>query len=215
MHGIGTALAALCATGGAGDEALARLVDTGALVVVRRTPEGKFLEVAAAVAIRRTADAVFAQVLDFDTHKDFIPRLLESESKSVEPGVIDVTYLVDSPFPFPNQRYTTRWQVDLFARALDGVWIRGDAKGHRKKWQVLDAGPGRSVAFYTASARPVGIVEALDDERQTATVALNVAAAMTVVESFKRRMEGQDAVDGGVVDEPDAGSLPGDAPTAP
>lgn len=175
------------------------LLARGPAVSVESDGEGRFEAAVAYVDVEAGVDRVFRVLTDFGSYREFVPRVVGSEAAPAEGGV-RVRWEIDSPGM--NTRYTVQYTLDLRAHAVDGRQVDGDLRGSRWRWELAELAPGRTRVRYLSKARNFSrVLDALEDEQQTVTAGLNVAAAVTLLRALKRRAEDTSAAPG-----PTAGS---------
>lgn len=185
---------------------LMALLDRGPVVSIEVNAKGRFDRATAVVQIRAPADAVWRVATDFEKYKTFMPKVEQSEPKAAPEGQTDVSYEIE--VPGPNSFYTFRYALDPAKRQMHGRWVKGDIKGSYVDWRLVPHGEGTLLYYTTSSRNFSSLAESLEDEQQTVTVGVNVAAALAVVKAMKRHLEAPsasaEATDGGAAPTADA-----------
>jgi ribosome-associated toxin RatA of RatAB toxin-antitoxin module len=157
-------------------------------VQVQETADGKFAAAVAVIEVAAPPARVWEVVTDFSRYHEFMPRVLKSEVLRAEGDERDVAIELDSPIM--NTRYQVRYRLDRPNLRAEGAWLSGALEGSAWTWQLADRPGGGTLLRYTLRAKGFSaIVESLEDKQQTATIGINVAAAIASVKGMKRRAE--------------------------
>jgi len=183
----GILCAVLVSSAGAPAQELMTLLNKGPVVLVETTPKGKFDHTTAIVFIQRPVQAVWGVAMDFASYKTFMPKVIKSEPKPVDPNKVDVTYEIDTPVT--NTNYTFRYDIDPANMTMRGNWVKGDLKSSYCVWKLVPYNQG-TLLYYTNSSRNFSsLAEGFEDDQQTVTVGVNVASALAVVKAVKHHVE--------------------------
>ncbi|HUJ25984.1 MAG TPA: SRPBCC family protein [Myxococcales bacterium] len=178
---------------------LEALLARGPVVSVEADGAGAFAAAVAYVDVEAPLEKVWPVVADFGRYQEFVPRVVESDAAPAD-GALRVRWEIDSPGM--NTKYTVQYTLDERAHAIDGRQVAGDLRGSRWRFELAEPAPGRTRIRYVSKARNFSrVLDALEDEQQTMTAGLNVAAAVTLLRALKKRAEGTSAAPG-----PTAGS---------
>jgi ribosome-associated toxin RatA of RatAB toxin-antitoxin module len=185
-------LAAVLLVGSAaGAQDVNDLLARGPVVSVETNKDGKFDKATAVIQINRSPDEVWAVATDFEHYRDFLPKVVASDTLRTKPGMkatqVEVSYEIE--VPGANTVYTFRYDVDAANKTMKGAWRRGDIKDSFCEWRIAPHPSGSLLYYTTASRNFSSLAESIEDEQQTVTVGVNVAAALATVKAVKKRAE--------------------------
>jgi uncharacterized protein YndB with AHSA1/START domain len=168
-------------------DTLETLLARGPLVSVEADGQGTFEAAIGFLDVEAPLERVWSVLTDVAKYKEYVPRVVESETKLV-PGGARVKFEIESPGP--NTLYTVQYALNPAAHVALGKQVSGDLKGSTWRWELFETAPGRTRVRYTSRARNFSsIVAALEDGAQTVTAGLNVGAAITMLRALKKRCE--------------------------
>jgi ribosome-associated toxin RatA of RatAB toxin-antitoxin module len=166
------------------------LLAKGPIVQVQEDGAGRFAAAVAVIEVAVAPERAWEIVTDFGRYKEFLPRVVKSEVVRSQGDERDVA--VELEAPVVNTRYTVRYKLDRSNLRAEGRWIEGSLEGSSWLWQISARPGGGALLHYTLRAKGFSaVVEALEDKQQTATIGINVAAAIATVKAMKRRAEGK------------------------
>ena len=167
---------------------LMELLQQGPVVVVHNDAHGKFDHAMAVVDVRAPPATVWDVVSNFSNYRYFMPKVVKSEQHLAGPNQVDVEYEID--VPISNASYVFHYAVDPAKMTAHGQWQKGDIKGSYCDWRLVPSKDGTLVYYTTASRNYSSLAQKLEDDQQTITVGVNVAAALATVKAIKHRAEG-------------------------
>ncbi len=166
---------------------LIAMLDEGPLVSIKETNEGAFELCTAVIRVGAPPDVVWEVLGDFERYQEFMPRLRRSRVRRRKGTAVIVDLEIEAPVR--NIKYAMEYEPCESERKMDVRWHSGDLRGTFGEWRLVPSGKGTTI-FYTGTTRNFSrVIKALEDDKQTITVALNVSSALAMVRAMKDRSE--------------------------
>jgi len=177
-------------SGPAQAQTLQELLAKGTVVVVETNKKGRFHSATAVAHVKASAEDTWRNAIDFGKYKEYMPNLVLSDTKKTGENVYAVTFEVE--VPGINPEYTFEYTLKPDKHRMTAKWKDGDLKGSFVKWRIRSTGASECMIYYTTATRNFsGLAESLEDDQQTVTIGVNVAAALATVKAMKLRTEGK------------------------
>lgn len=171
-------------------QSLKELLNKGTVVLVETNKKGRFHSATAVAHIRAPMKDTWRVATDFAAYKEYMPNLIRSDTEKKGENTVAVTFEVE--VPGINPEYTFEYSMTPDKYQMTARWKDGDLKGSFVKWRLRESGPSDCMVYYTTATRNFsGLAESLEDDQQTVTIGVNVAAALATVKAIKLRTEGK------------------------
>ncbi len=166
---------------------LLRMLEDGPLVSVKENEEGAFELCTAVIRAQAPVDVVWGVLGDFESYRDFIPRVKRADVTQRSETSAVVALELDTPVY--NTKYAMAYELCEAERKMIVRWHSGDLRGTYGEWHLVPDGEA-TMLFYTGATQNFSrVIKAFEDDKQTITVAVNVSSAMAMVRAMKDRSE--------------------------
>ena len=126
-------------------------------------------------------------LMDFESYKEFMPKLMEVEVKERTDTTVVVSYVLETPGR--NTRYAMSYEMREADHEMDARWHSGSLEGTFGHWRLVEAAGG-TLVYYTGATRNYSrILQRLEDDQQTVTTGVNVSSAIAMVRAVAERAE--------------------------
>lgn len=160
------------------------------LLTIDRNPQGKFMSVTGIAMIEAPFEIIWDVLMDINSYKTYMPRVVESKILSVKKGGKEVMARFEIEVPMRNTRYTLRHILNKKKRRIDIYRTGGDLEGSHWHWRFYPRGKSRTLIVYRGlTANFSSFLQSFDDKDQTITVGVNISSNLATIRAIKKRAE--------------------------
>jgi ribosome-associated toxin RatA of RatAB toxin-antitoxin module len=182
---------------GVDKDALARLMTTGELLLIRDNAAGKGQMITGGIRIDRPVETVYGTITDYTHYTQFMPSTEECEVLATNGAVQDIRYVIKFKFLIFSWSVEYVWR-HIFKPCQEITWRLLSSKGGKIRevigsWRLYPIDDGRrTAAFYSIYSDISNVVPGLSKylARDTSLeAAVNLSACIMVLRAVKQRTE--------------------------
>jgi len=164
------------------------ILQNGPLLTINRDRDGVFQSVTVYAIVNAPLDRVWDTVLDIDSYREYMPRVIEARVLKRNPGA-GITARFEIEVPMRNTRYELKFSPDREKKSIAVGRLSGDLEGSSWQWQFEDMGEKTMIIYRGVIRNYSSFLQRFDDREQTITVGINISTLLATVKSIKERSE--------------------------